>query len=81
LNQTGEVLLKFKDEWPHFSRPLKVITAANMGEVQVNYTMHLQTEFVGRNYIPIYDTWNFFLHLAQTQTNFPFPQNHAAGSL
>ncbi|NTW12279.1 MAG: aminodeoxychorismate synthase component I, partial [Anaerolineales bacterium] len=35
---------------------------ANGRTYQVNYTMRLQTDFTE-------DTWNFFLHLAQTQNN------------
>ncbi|RPI69597.1 MAG: aminodeoxychorismate synthase component I, partial [Geobacteraceae bacterium] len=36
---------------------------ANGRTYQVNYTMRLQTDFTE-------DTWNFFLHLAQTQNNY-----------
>jgi para-aminobenzoate synthetase/4-amino-4-deoxychorismate lyase len=31
--QSGEVLLKSKDEWLHFSKPLKVVVAVNTGDV------------------------------------------------
>lgn len=32
--QTGEALLRFKDEWLHFSKPVKIVTAENIDEVR-----------------------------------------------
>src|SRR6266498_4083712 len=32
--QAGEILLKSKDEWLHFSNPTKIVTTTNIAEVQ-----------------------------------------------